>query len=128
MMLQQDKPDDFVIATGEQFSVRDFILWSAAELGITLSFSGSGLEEVGLITKIEGNDAPALKVGDIIVRIDRRYFRPAEVDTLLGDPSKAKEKLGWEPKISTLELCKEMVSEDKNNAKKQAYLKNNYDL
>ena len=128
MMLQQDKPEDYVIATGEQFSVRDFILWSAAELGITLSFSGSGLEEVGIITKIEGNDAPALKVGDTIVRIDPRYFRPAEVDTLLGDPSKAKEKLGWEPKISTLELCKEMVLEDKNNAKKQAYLKNNYDL
>ena len=128
MMLQQDKPDDFVIATGEQFSVRDFIIWSAAELGITLSFSGSGLEEVGIVTKIEGNDAPALKVGDTIVRIDSRYFRPAEVDTLLGDPSKAKEKLGWEPKISTLELCKEMVLEDKNNAKRQAYLKNNYDL
>lgn len=128
MMLQQDRPDDFVIATGEQFSVRDFILWSAAELGITLSFSGSGLDEVGIITKIDGNDAPALKVGDTIVKIDPRYFRPAEVDTLLGDPTKAKEILGWTPKISTLELCKEMVLEDKKIAKKEAYLKNNPDV
>jgi len=128
MMLQQDKPDDFVIATGEQFSVRDFILWSAAELGITLSFSGSGLDEVAIITKIDGNDAPALKVGDTIVKIDPRYFRPAEVDTLLGDPTKAKKILGWTPKISTLELCKEMVLEDKKNAKKEAYLKNNLDV
>ena len=128
MMLQQDRPDDFVIATGEQFSVRDFILWSAAELGITLSFSGSGLDEVGIITKIDGNDAPALKVGDTIVKIDPRYFRPAEVDTLLGDPTKAKEILGWTPKISTLELCKEMVLEDKKIAKKEAYLKNNLDV
>jgi GDPmannose 4,6-dehydratase len=125
MMLQQDKPDDFVIATGKQFSVRDFILWSAAELGITLSFEGEGDNEIGVVTHIDGKDAPNIKVGDTIVRIDPRYFRPAEVETLLGDPSKARNKLGWEPKISTKELCREMVQEDKKIAKKMAYLKSN---
>ena len=125
MMLQQDQPDDFVIATGKQFSVRDFILWSAAELGITLSFEGEGDNEIGVVTHIDGKDAPNIKVGDTIVRIDPRYFRPAEVETLLGDPSKARNKLGWEPKISTKELCREMVQEDKKIAKKMAYLKSN---
>ena len=125
MMLQQDQPDDFVIATGNQYTVRDFILWSAKELGITISFEGEGENEIGVVSHIDGKDAPNVKIGDIIVRIDPRYFRPAEVDTLLGDPTKAKDELGWEPEISTKELCKEMVLEDKNIAKKAAYLKSN---
>ena len=123
LMLQQDDPEDYIIATGQQFSVREFILWSAKELGITLSFDGKGLEEVAIITKIKGNQAPNLNVGDVIMRIDERYFRPSEVDTLLGDPSKAKTKLGWSPEITALELCKEMMHEDIDNAKKLAHLK-----
>ena len=92
MMLQQDHPEDFVIATGVQYSVRQFIIWSAAELGITLEFSGAGVDEVAKVSAIEGDKAPALKVGDIVMRVDTRYFRPAEVETLLGDPTKAIEK------------------------------------
>ena len=116
MMLQQDTPDDFVIATGVQYSVRQFIEWSAAELGVTMRFDGKGLDEVGIVAAIEGDAAPALSVGDVIVRIDPRYFRPAEVETLLGDPSKAKEKLGWTPEISVQEMCAEMVAHDLQNA------------
>lgn len=123
MMLQQDTPEDFVIATGKQFSVREFITWSAAELGITLRFEGTGLNEVGIIDAIKGNDAPALKVGDTIVRIDPRYFRPAEVETLLGDPAKAKKVLGWVPEITTQEMCAEMVREDLKAAKRYALLR-----
>nr|WP_321442510.1 GDP-mannose 4,6-dehydratase [uncultured Cohaesibacter sp.] len=123
MMLQQDKPEDFVIATGVQYSVREFISWSAKELGITLRFEGEGLEEVGIVDTIEGNDAPALKAGDVILRIDPRYFRPAEVETLLGDPTKAKEKLGWVPEITAQEMCKEMVAEDLKSARRVALLK-----
>ena len=92
MMLQQEAPDDFVIATGVQYSVRQFIEWSAAELGITLKFEGQGLDETATVSSIIGDKAPALKLGNVIVRIDPRYFRPAEVETLLGDPSKAKQK------------------------------------
>ena len=88
--VKQEKPDDFVIATGVQFSVRQFILWSAMELGISLEFKGSGLDEVGIVTGVSGNNSPAISEGDVIVRIDPNYFRPAEVETLLGDPSKAK--------------------------------------
>ena len=99
MMLQQDTPEDFVIATGVQYSVREFIEWSGRELGLTIEFSGSGVEEVGTVTAIEGELAPALSVGDVVVRIDPRYFRPAEVETLLGDPTKAKVNLGWVPKL-----------------------------
>ena len=129
MMLQQDKPDDFVIATGVQYSVRDFINWSAAELGITLRFEGEGVDEVGIVTEITGNHAPALNVGDVILKIDPRYFRPAEVETLLGDPSKAKEKLGWTPEITVQEMCIEMVQEDLKAAKRHALLKqHNYDI
>ncbi|MDK3020986.1 GDP-mannose 4,6-dehydratase, partial [Pseudodonghicola flavimaris] len=122
MMLQQDVPDDFVIATGVQYTVRQFIAWSAAELGISLEFSGEGVEEIATITAIEGDAAPALKVGDVIMRIDPRYFRPAEVDTLLGDPAKAKEKLGWVPEITVQEMCAEMVAEDLKVAQRHALL------
>ena len=123
MMLQQDTPEDFVIATGKQYSVREFITWSAAELGVTLRFEGTGLDEVGIIDAIEGDDAPALSVGDVIVRIDPRYFRPAEVETLLGDPAKAKKVLGWVPEITTQEMCAEMVREDLKAAKRYALLR-----
>ncbi|WP_170359329.1 GDP-mannose 4,6-dehydratase [Ruegeria arenilitoris] len=123
MMLQQDKPEDFVIATGKQYSVRQFIEWSSAELGLTLEFSGSGVDEVATVTAIEGDNAPALKPGDVIMRIDPQYFRPAEVDTLLGDPSNAKAKLGWEPELTVQEMCAEMVLEDLKTAKRHALLK-----
>jgi len=112
MMLQQDEPEDFVIATGKQYSVRQFIIWSAAELGITLRFEGSGVDEIAVVEAVAGNQAPALKPGDVVMRIDPRYFRPAEVETLLGDPSYAREKLGWEPEITVQEMCAEMVRED----------------
>lgn len=123
MMLQQDEAEDFVIATGEQISVRDFIRMSAAELGITLRFEGQGIAEQAVVERVEGKIAFALKPGDVIVRVDPRYFRPAEVETLLGDPSKAKEKLGWEPEITVQEMCAEMVAEDLKVAKRHALLK-----
>ncbi|MBF0282111.1 MAG: GDP-mannose 4,6-dehydratase [Zetaproteobacteria bacterium] len=123
MMLQQDHPEDFVIATGVQYSVRQFIAWSAAELGVTLRFEGEGVDEIAVIENIEGDSAPALKVGDVIVRVDSRYFRPAEVETLLGDPSKAKSKLGWTPEITVQEMCSEMVREDLKVAQRHALLK-----
>ena len=123
LMLQQDQPEDFVIATGVQYSVRQFIQWSAAELGLTLRFEGIGVEEVAYIEKIEGGNAPALKVGDIIVRVDPRYFRPTEVETLLGDPGKAKQKLGWVPEITVQDMCAEMVAADLSEAKRHALLK-----
>lgn len=123
MMLQQDEPEDFVIATGVQHTVRNFIEWSAKELGITLRFEGKGVDERGVVDKVEGDNAPAVKVGDVLVRIDPRYFRPAEVDTLLGDPSKAKEKLGWVPEITVQEMCAEMVAEDLKIAKRHSLLK-----
>ncbi|MFT0476053.1 GDP-mannose 4,6-dehydratase [Pseudomonas antarctica] len=129
MMLQQDTPEDFVIATGVQYSVRDFIRWSAAELGLTLRFEGSGVDERGIIESISGDKAPALKVGDTLVRVDPRYFRPAEVETLLGDPTKAKTKLGWVPEITAQQMCAEMVREDLKVAQRHALLKNHgYDL
>ena len=123
MMLQQDAAEDFVIATGKQYSVRAFITWSAAELGLTLSFSGSGVDEIATVTAISGDKAPALAIGDVVMRIDPRYFRPAEVETLLGDPSKAKTKLGWEPQITAQEMCAEMVAHDLRAAKRHALLK-----
>ena len=129
MMLQQDVAEDFVIATGVQHSVREFISWSAAELGITLRFEGEGVDEVAIVTEIIGEHAPALNVGDVILKIDPRYFRPAEVETLLGDPSKAKKKLGWTPEITVQEMCAEMVQEDLKAAKRHALLKqHNYDV
>jgi GDPmannose 4,6-dehydratase len=125
MMLQQDQPEDFVIATGVQYSVREFIQWTAAELGITLEFSGTGVNEKAVVKAIAGNKAPALKVGDVVVQIDPRYFRPAEVETLLGDPTKAKTKLGWVPEITAQEMCAEMVAEDLKVAQRLAFLKVN---
>jgi len=123
MMLQQDEPEDFVIATGVQYSVREFITWSARELGVELRFEGTGIDEVAIVESISGNDAPALKVGDIVMRVDPKYFRPAEVETLLGNPAKAKAKLGWTPEITTQEMCTEMVAEDLKTAKRHALLK-----
>ena len=125
LMLQQDKPEDYVIATGIQYSVRQFIEWSAQELGITLQFEGSGVNEQGVISKIQGSHAPALKIGDVIVKIDPSYFRPTEVETLLGDPSKAKNQLGWVPEITVQEMCREMVRHDLEQAKQQVLLRNN---
>ena len=123
MMLQQEQAEDFVIATGKQYSVREFIRWSAEELGVELEFSGEGIEEMAIVSAISGEKAPALKVGDVVMRIDPRYFRPAEVETLLGDPSKAREKLGWEPEITAREMCSEMIAADLKEAQRHAFLK-----
>ena len=123
LMLQQEKPKDFVIATGEQFSVRKFLEMSANELGIQLEFTGTGVDEVATVKNIKGDKAPALKIGDPIVRVDPRYFRPTEVETLLGDPSLAKKELGWAPEIKVDLLCREMVDHDLSNAKQLALLK-----
>ncbi len=123
LMLQQETADDFVIATGVQYTVRQFITWSAEELGITLTFAGEGVDETGTVVSVHGDKAPAVKPGDILVRIDPRYFRPSEVETLLGDPTKAKEKLGWVPEITVQEMCAEMVAEDLKTAQRHALLK-----
>lgn len=123
MMLQQDVAEDFVIATGVQYSVREFITWSAAELGIELTFSGVGVDEVATVASVKGDKAPAVKAGDILMRIDPRYFRPAEVETLLGDPSKAKARLGWVPEITTQQMCAEMVAADLKAAQRHALLR-----
>ena len=122
MMLQQEQAEDFVIATGKQVSVREFISRSAAQLGITLRFEGSGESEVGIVQAVTGDKAPAVKVGATVVKIDPRYFRPAEVETLLGDPSKAKQKLGWEPEISLDQMIAEMVAHDLGLARQAALL------
>ena len=123
MMLQQDTAEDFVIATGKQYSVREFIRWSAAELGLTLEFTGEGVDEVATVTAVTGDKAPFVKPGQVIIRIDPRYFRPAEVETLLGDPTKAKEKLGWVPEITAQEMCAEMVAEDLQSARRHRLLR-----
>ncbi|MFG6589223.1 GDP-mannose 4,6-dehydratase [Sulfitobacter sp. MOLA879] len=123
MMLQQGTPEDFVIATGVQYSVREFITWTAKELGLTLKFTGEGVDEIATVTAIEGSKAPGLKVGDVVMRIDPRYFRPAEVETLLGDPAKAKKVLGWTPEITAQEMCAEMVEADLRTARRHALLK-----
>lgn len=125
LMLQQDQPDDYVIASGEQYSVREFIRWSAEELGLHICFEGEGLQEVGVIESVSGGNAPALQPGDVIVRVDPRYFRPAEVETLLGDPAKAREKLGWSAEIPARQMCAEMVAEDLKIAQSHALLKAN---
>jgi GDPmannose 4,6-dehydratase len=122
MMLQNETPEDFVIATGVQYSVRQFIIWSARELGIELNFEGEGESEIARVSSISGDLAPALSVGDVICKVDSRYFRPAEVETLLGDPSKAKRILGWEPSITVQEMCAEMVKEDLKLAQKALLL------
>jgi GDPmannose 4,6-dehydratase len=129
MMLQQKEPEDFVIETGLQYSVRQFIIWSAAELGLRLRFERSGIDEIAIVEEINGNDAPALKVGDVVIRIDPSYFRPTEVETLLGDPTKAKEKLGWIPEITVQKICKEMVACDLLEAKQRSLLRlNGFDV
>lgn len=125
LMLQQDKPEDFVIATGVQYSVREFIQRSAKQLGITLMFEGKSEEERAIVKSITGNKAPALKVGDVIMKIDPHYYRPAEVETLLGNPTKAKEKLGWVPEITLDQMIEEMIAHDLEKAQQHALLKTN---
>ncbi|MFC4991791.1 GDP-mannose 4,6-dehydratase [Rubritalea tangerina] len=122
MMLQQETPEDFVIATGKQISVRAFVSMSAKEAGIELEFSGEGVDEVATVVAVDSALAPAVQVGAVIVKVDPRYFRPAEVETLLGDPAKAKEKLGWVPEITVEEMCAEMVASDVQVAKQHALL------
>lgn len=125
MMLQQNQAEDFVIATGKQISVREFVRMSAKEVGIELTFSGAGVNEVATVSAITGDNAPGVKVGDVIVKVDERFFRPSEVETLLGDPAKAKAKLGWVPEITVEDMCAEMVASDLNKAKQHALLKAN---
>ncbi len=123
LMLQQESPVDFVIATGVQYSVRKFIEMAADKVGVTIEWRGGGVEEIGVVAAIQGSDAPALHVGDVIVRIDPRYFRPAEVETLLGDPSFARERLGWIPRITIDDMISEMMSYDIDQAKRHALLR-----
>ena len=122
LMLQQEQPEDFVIATGVQYSVRQFVEFAAAELGITLKFEGTGAEETGTVVKVEGDRAKC-KAGNVVVRVDARYYRPTEVETLLGDPSKAKRKLGWSPTVTLPELVREMVEADYNAARRDSLVK-----
>ncbi|MEJ6582395.1 MAG: GDP-mannose 4,6-dehydratase [Akkermansiaceae bacterium] len=123
MMLQQETADDFVIATGKQISVREFVSLSAKEVGIELTFTGQGVDEIATVSAVDSGKSPAVKVGDVIVKVDPRYFRPAEVETLLGDPTKAKELLGWVPEITVEEMCAEMVAHDLEKAKQHALLR-----
>lgn len=123
MMLQQETPKDYVIATGIQYSVRSFIEKAAAQLGMTLRFEGQGVDEQAVVDAIQGDKASALKVGDVVVRVDPHYFRPAEVETLLGDPSLAKKDLGWIPQITLDEMVQEMVAYDLEQARQHALLK-----
>lgn len=123
LMLQQDEPDDYVIATGVQHAVREFVRWTAECLGIVLRFEGSGVEERGIVERVDGNIAPAVDVGDVVVTVDPRYFRPAEVDSLLGDATKARTKLGWSPMVGARELCAEMTAADLEAARRHAFLK-----
>jgi GDPmannose 4,6-dehydratase len=123
MMLQQDQPKDYVIATGVQYSVRQFIEKSAAQLGISLRFEGNGINEYAAVVAISGEKAPSLKLGDVVVRVDPNYFRPAEVETLLGDPSLAKKDLGWIPQITLDEMVQEMIDNDLEQARQYALLK-----
>ena len=122
LMLQQEVADDFVIATGVQYSVRQFVDFAAQELGITLAWTGTDAEEIGTVVGITGKEAKC-KVGDVIVKVDPRYYRPTEVETLLGDPTKAKVKLGWVPKTTLQELVVEMVQADYTAAKRDALVK-----
>jgi len=122
LMLQQDKPDDFVIATGVQYSVRQFVEFAAKELGIAIRWENEGVNEIGIVSAVNNKEVK-LKEGDVIVRVDPRYFRPTEVETLLGDPAKAKEKLGWTPKTTLAQLVSEMVQSDFASAKRDALVK-----
>ena len=123
LMLQQEEPCDFVIATGQQYSVRQFIIWAAEELGVTLRFEGTGADEVGIVDSVSGIVETGLRTGDVIVRIDPRYFRPAEVESLLGDATAAREALGWAPQITAREMCTEMVAADLETARRHALLR-----
>ncbi|MBE1298303.1 MAG: GDP-mannose 4,6-dehydratase [Alteromonadaceae bacterium] len=123
MMLQQENAQDFVVATGKQISVREFVRMSANYAGIELEFSGTGVDEIATVVDVKADLAPGVKVGDVIVKVDPRYFRPAEVETLLGDPAKAKAELGWVPEITVEEMCKEMMQYDLEKAKQHALLK-----
>jgi GDPmannose 4,6-dehydratase len=126
LMLQQDTAEDFVIATGVQYSVRQFVEFAARELGVTVAFEGEGEAEVGRVVKVEpikGELLAKCKVGDVVVKVDPRYYRPTEVETLLGDPSKAKQKLGWSPATTLDELVKEMVLSDYTAAKRDSLVK-----
>ncbi|ETD61725.1 GDP-mannose 4,6-dehydratase, partial [Escherichia coli] len=125
MMLQQETPEDFVIATGIQYSVREFVTMAAEQVGIELAFEGEGVNEKGVVVSVNGTDAKAVNPGDVIISVDPRYFRPAEVETLLGDPTNAHKKLGWSPEITLREMVKEMVSSDLAIAKKNVLLKAN---
>ena len=122
MMLQQDQPDDFVIATGKQISVREFVQMSAKEVGIKLEFEGKGVDEIATVVSVDKNISPSVSVGDVIVKVNPKFFRPAEVETLLGDPSKAREVLGWTPEITVDEMCSEMIQHDLDVAKRHALL------
>jgi GDPmannose 4,6-dehydratase len=123
LMLQQEKPEDFVIATGVQYSVRQFVEIAARELGIEIEWQGSGVEEQGVISAITGDKAGGAAVGQVVVRVDPKYFRPTEVETLLGDPTKARVKLGWVPQTPFAELVREMVMHDLDKARRHALLK-----
>ena len=123
MMMQQDHPKDYVIATGVQYSVRSFVEKAAAQLGVGLRFEGQGVDERAVVSAVQGDKAPGLKVGDVIVRVDPNYFRPAEVETLLGDPGLAKKDLGWIPQITLDEMVQEMVAHDLEQARQHALLK-----
>ena len=126
LMLQQDEPEDFVIATGSQYSVRDFVNMATGELGINLRWEGDDVDEQGIVDSVDNKNAlvaASIKPGDVIVKVDPRYFRPTEVETLLGDPSKAREKLGWEPKIGFEQMVAEMVREDLELAKRDELCK-----
>ena len=123
MMLQQDQAKDYVIATGVQYSVRQFIEMAGTELGIALRWEGTGVEERAVVSAVTGDKAPAVKEGDVIVQVDPRYFRPAEVETLLGDPSLAKSELGWFPNITLEEMVREMVESDLHSARRDAMMR-----
>ncbi|MBX3721903.1 MAG: GDP-mannose 4,6-dehydratase [Turneriella sp.] len=123
LMLQQHRAEDYVIATGKQISVRSFIEKAATELGISLEWQGKAQDEIGIVAAISGDEAPAVKRGDVIVRIDPRYYRPTEVETLLGDPAKAKAKLGWEPEITLEQMILEMITADLDQAKQVSLLR-----
>jgi len=122
MMLQQEEAQDFVIATGKQISVREFVTMSAKHAGATLEYSGEAEEEIATVTAVDKELAPSINVGDVIVRVDSRYYRPAEVETLLGDPTKAKNELGWEPQITVEEMCEEMVQADLVEARRESLM------
>jgi|SaaInlStandDraft_1057018.scaffolds.fasta_scaffold16759_2 GDPmannose 4,6-dehydratase len=125
LMLQQDKPMDFVIATGKQYSVRQFIKWSAKYAGIEIEFSGQDIEEIGTVISVDRTIAPAVEVGTVVLKVNEKFYRPSEVETLLGDPTQAKASLGWEPKTTAMDMCREMVENDLQEAHKALLLKEN---